>query len=577
MLKKLNYRIYLIILPFILITIGATIGTTYARFTISHEYSGSIDIPETNYCLNNGFQTLSDCMLVMENYSKSTEEAKSYITSKGNPTVNKIAPTITFIETTTDVNNANGVISTTAHFTLGKSYTFNSSTGLFSLTEYSNTELTDDYINYYTCGSTTSTWASCGTIYQIKAYTKIEAGDSITYKVTSAVRYNYKAADSFDSEVGLYTASDEDGTTYFYRGNVKNNYVSYAGFIWRIVRRNGDGSIRLIYSGTSTSATGANTQIGTSQYNSKYYDPTYVGYKYTERFELNESNTTNTTYTNMTDSAIYYYASSYQFDSTTGKFSLSGEKISGTWKSSYSEVISKYPYSCLSTSANGTCNFLVKLLKYVNNSSATINYISYSSKDYSSILLNETDSSIKVKVDTWYETNIKNKTDSNGELYSNYLVDKVFCNDRSLTSGSGYLLTPTTTYGAYTRNASKREPSLSCTQESDKFSVANGNLKYPVALLTIDEAALAGGVLSNVNTQYYLYTGATYWTMSPYIFNASYASAYVWYVNSTGILNAYWAALTYGVRPVINLSADVLITDGDGTADHPYEVTMSNS
>ena len=48
---------------------------------------------------------------------------------------------------------------------------------------------------------------------------------------------------------GLYKSIDGEtnsGTTYFYRGAVTNNYVSFAGFIWRIVRINEDGSIRLL-------------------------------------------------------------------------------------------------------------------------------------------------------------------------------------------------------------------------------------------------------------------------------------------------------------------------------------------
>lgn len=49
-------------------------------------------------------------------------------------------------------------------------------------------------------------------------------------------------------ESGLYSAEDEDlgGTTYYFRGNVNNNYVSFAGYTWRIVRINGDGTVKLI-------------------------------------------------------------------------------------------------------------------------------------------------------------------------------------------------------------------------------------------------------------------------------------------------------------------------------------------
>ena len=45
---------------------------------------------------------------------------------------------------------------------------------------------------------------------------------------------------------GLISSSDDDGTTYYFRGGVVNNYVSFAGLTWRIVRINGDGTVRLI-------------------------------------------------------------------------------------------------------------------------------------------------------------------------------------------------------------------------------------------------------------------------------------------------------------------------------------------
>ena len=50
---------------------------------------------------------------------------------------------------------------------------------------------------------------------------------------------------------GVYKAKDDDGDTYYFRGYVENNYVRFAGYWWRIIRINGDGSIRIIYDGTS--------------------------------------------------------------------------------------------------------------------------------------------------------------------------------------------------------------------------------------------------------------------------------------------------------------------------------------
>lgn len=45
---------------------------------------------------------------------------------------------------------------------------------------------------------------------------------------------------------GLIESTDEDGKTYYFRGKVDNNFVSFAGYTWRIVRINGNGTVRLI-------------------------------------------------------------------------------------------------------------------------------------------------------------------------------------------------------------------------------------------------------------------------------------------------------------------------------------------
>ena len=87
-------------------------------------------------------------------------------------------------------------------------------------------------------------------------------------------------------EKGIYETTDYDGNpTYYYRGSVENNYVKFAGFYWRIIRINSNGSIRMIYDGTSAHANGessADRQYGTSKFNSAHNNNMYVGYMYTE-------------------------------------------------------------------------------------------------------------------------------------------------------------------------------------------------------------------------------------------------------------------------------------------------------
>ena len=69
---------------------------------------------------------------------------------------------------------------------------------------------------------------------------------------------------------GLYKTKDDDGTSYYFRGAIDNNYVSFAGFTWRIVRINGDGTIRLIL----------NQNAGNSAFSSINKKANGVGYTY---------------------------------------------------------------------------------------------------------------------------------------------------------------------------------------------------------------------------------------------------------------------------------------------------------
>lgn len=71
---------------------------------------------------------------------------------------------------------------------------------------------------------------------------------------------------------GLFQAPDDYGTSYYFRGNVTNNYLSFAGKQWRIIRINGDGTIRIISTDPDSTSY---VQSSTAD------DSVYAGYKYT--------------------------------------------------------------------------------------------------------------------------------------------------------------------------------------------------------------------------------------------------------------------------------------------------------
>ena len=99
----------------------------------------------------------------------------------------------------------------------------------------------------------------------------------------------------------------------------------------------------------------------------------------------------------------------------------------------------------------------------------------------------------------------------------------------------------------------------------------NKALQYPIGLITADEVAYGGGVYGTANRNFYLYNGQEYWTMSPYIVNSS-GNASVFVVGSDGSLSNYNVDNTWGVRPVINLKANVTISVGNGTSSDPYVI-----
>ena len=458
--KSLTYKIVIINSKGKEIQIGSSMGLINDNLSLPVN-AKEIVKTEDSYCQDNGFTTLSDCMLVIANHEASADAAKTAIKAKGTPDFTKVATT----------------------------------------------------------------------------------------------------------DEGLYMAEDDEGESYYYRGAVKNNYVSFAGFIWRIIRRNGDGSIRLIYSGKSTSDTGDAVTIGTSVFNDKYWDPTYVGYKYNEDFSLHESNGT-TGYNWFTNTQKYNFGTGYTFDQSTKKFTLTGDIKQLTWNDNHDEIVNNQLYSCLNTS----CNVVYKIVGYDSATEMKVQPISYSSNSLLTAQTNKTDSPIKTKLDNWYKTNMTS--------YTSKVADETFCSDRSISSGSGYLTTPTTFYGPYKRLYDNKKPSLKCSQNNDKFKMSNESAKldYPVGLILADEVTLAGGRsyyngAYSPNSNYYLYNGKYFWTLSPFNFSSSYSDADVWSVMPSGSLDPWrGVASPIGVRPVINLRADVQITKGDGTSLNPYSI-----
>ena len=311
---------------------------------------------------------------------------------------------------------------------------------------------------------------------------------------TISTRTDFSTPFTTNTANTLYKTTENGTDVYYFAGQDTtstpiNNWIKFGknssnqDLYWRIIRTNSDGSIRLLYHGTSTTATDA--YIGTSTFNEESNDSMYVGYMYGTSGSQ-ESNRTNT-----------------------------------------------------------------------NNST------------------------IKTAIDNWYASNMTS--------YTKYLsTTAVYCNDREVGSGTYSAKGSIFHYAAYTRLSTNKTPTYDCTNDNDKFTVdastGNGKLTYPIALMTADEIAYAGGVAYTTAPMWY-YTNSTlesstgtqwWWSLSPGSWNGS--DSIVWYVNGSDDPGSLFSDVVLGVRgvrPVVSLKACTLWSQGDGSSSSPYEIVLN--
>ncbi len=311
---------------------------------------------------------------------------------------------------------------------------------------------------------------------------------------------------------GLYSIEDEDGTSYYYRGNVNNNNVQFGEYAsdyyvynyssryfqsletcqeynsscsesnrvklasagdkmhWKIVRVNGDGSLRLIYNGTSANPDNSDLAhsyvVGQTPYNLEDNDSKYTGY----------------TYDNGTDSFIKKEVDTW-YKNTLGSSGYDSKVIGGRFCSDSSgyKPVSEYGFSGM---------------------------------DFN--------------------------------VFASY--------DRLDQSATNY--------------AKPNAPVLNCPSTSEIYG---GSYRLKAGLITADELVLAGEN-PGVTTDSYLSPGKSeieYWSMTPAAF--SIGGAYVW-IERERLLN-YGVGNYSAVRPVINVTTENGFTSGDGTLENIYVIS----
>ena len=319
------------------------------------------------------------------------------------------------------------------------------------------------------------------------------------------------------SDKEMYAAQDDLGTSYYFRGAVDNNWIKYGKYTkdmyncnngtisatdtgnsctkiassgddiyWRIIRINGDGSIRMIYSGVTppTEDTSVlmleNTSLGSSVFTGDYTTTETVGYNYS-----------------------------------------SGQHGNGK------------------------------------------------------------DSEIKTFIDKWFKDYINLNNNSQ-------ISNSIFCVDRTISlSSQAYSTENYTTltnwdstygdyfYGAYGRNlVTPISPYLTCPKSQDMFTTklsnkGNNVLDYPAGLITADEITLAGAVGADGNSNFYLFTGEDYWTISPGIYTFQNPQNYN--LDSSGSLITKKVTSVSSVRPVISLISSSELS-GSGKYNDVYTV-----
>ena len=257
---------------------------------------------------------------------------------------------------------ANGVVSpgwnTTKTFTITNNskeeYKYN-----ISIKDLINTFVTEGYLQY----KITSTNGYNMTEYKDIPKSSASKDTILAYSVSIPVgvtqsytiEFKYANDESVDQsdDMGkklsgtLFTATEKnvhniaDTTVYYYAGNTTNNWVKFAGFYWRIIRTNADGSVRMLYSGTSHDTTSGYLSTGTSKFNPSSNIPKYVGYMYGENDDTLANARTNTNNSTIKTAIDNWYASnmtSYtKYLSTTAVYCNDRNLSSGTYNTGITE------------------------------------------------------------------------------------------------------------------------------------------------------------------------------------------------------------------------------------------------
>lgn len=480
---------------------GITINTG-----IVHEYQFEIEFIETNELQNYNQNKTFNAKLGVVEASKPVEVLTAMLRDNVAYADNVASPYVSydsgidfgtksgFFDYAPVLMEENKSVNITDLYYVGD-YTFDVDDGNFDLTNYSKKAYTSEHIGKASCLGPNK--SNCVYLYIIKA---VDNG-----AITSVDIYDSQIdVNGERNGLGLYYTDDIDVTdenndglgkrVYYYRGEVDNNYLSFAGYCWRIVRTNENDSVRIIF------------------------------------------------YSNYVD---------------------------GKCEEDFSNVLGSYGFN--------PSNFDNAYFGYMYGTVGATSYIDTHA--------NNVNSDVKNVVDSWYENNILTQ----GTNITSKIANTIYCNDRYIIADDQYeegefgYSTYESYYNTYKRITSSA--TFKCRQKNDQFTLSvvtggseeygNNSLKYPIALLTIDEVIYAGGSHNEDNSEMYLYYGPAYWTMSPaYYSNTGNVGIVGGRLGKYYTFSAYSSLITQAlpVVPVISLNNKALVIDGNGTINNPYFV-----
>ena len=340
-------------------------------------------------------------------------------------------------------------------------------------------------------------------------------------------------------EAVLAGAVDDYGMSYYFRGNVTNNYVQFANKCWRIVRVTGDGSIKLVLHNDNVNNVTSPCDVANNSGNAAFAETIFEG-NY-----------------NRHDNDNAYVGFMY------------GTKRSSTYAETHANI--------------DKSNILEELERWYEN-----NLASYQTKLADTIWCNDKSTKTnQTKIETSLNTTT-NKLDKNvgaipGLGYGTNL--SLYSSRQRAGANYYYIDTSSKQYGTVGTG-----PTLICPLDNDGGKLSqltvsdtingNGALNYKVGLLTVDEVLYAGSIdwsgyqalnYSDSSINSYLKENASdgYWSFSPVNFAGS---ASVLRVGGLGYVNSVLVAGSGGLRPAVSLTSATTISGGNGTSSNPFVI-----